>query len=179
VGRIFDRILLRPLTHEDVVQFFRNAFARADLTITRDAEASLALLSGGYPVMMHELGDAAFWENTDDLIDANDAARGAIKAADRVGAKYFSPQVYEEVQSQKYRRILFHTVAERALPGEILRSALQASLPHEDAKTLDNFFSRMVKLGVVRRKRPGAYEYTYPMFPLYLRLERRKQEANG
>jgi hypothetical protein len=176
VGRIFERILLRPMAPKDAKQFFRNAFARVNLSVTKEAEETLADLSGGYPVMMHEIGDATFWENKDAKIDEADAVSGLFTAATRVGEKYFSSQVYKEVQSETYRRILFHTVAKTALPREILRSQLQTSLPNEDAKTLDNFFTRMVKLGVMRRKHPGAYEYTYPMFPLYLGLEKMKQE---
>ena len=177
VGRIFDRILLQPLSKDDVKSFFRKAFDRVNLCATSEAEEFLANLSGGYPVMMHELGDATFWENTDDTVDKNDALIGVVAAAQRVGEKYFSTQVYREVQSDSYRRILFHTVAETAFPGEIKRSELQESLPGEDAKTLDNFFTRMVSLEVMRRKRLGVYEYTYPMFPLYPCLERKIQEA--
>lgn len=179
VGRIFERILLRPMSPKDVQDFFRKAFESTNLVIEQQANALLADASGGFPVMMHELGDATFWMNGDDRIDEDDAVAGLILAAKRVGEKYFSPQVYKEVQSETYRRILFHTVAEKYFPGDILRKSLLASLPTEDARTLDNFLDRMVELGVMRRKRLGVYEYTYPMFPLYLRLERRKQEAAG
>jgi len=177
VGRIFERILLQPMPKDDAREFYRRAFSSVSLTVTVDALDLLADMSGGYPVMMHELGDATFWANSDDRIDGDDALAGLITAARRVGEKYFSSQVYREVQSEVYRRILFHTVADTYLPGEIRRSFLQTSLPNEDAKTLDNFFRRMETLGVMRRKDRGVYEYTYPMFPLYLRLERRKQEA--
>lgn len=177
VGRIFERILLQPLTLEDSRAFFQNAFGHVNLSMTENADLFLAELSGGFPVMMHELGDATFWENKDQQIDVADALSGSFAAARRIGEKYFSPQVYREVQSETYRRILFHTVADSVFPGEIHRRKLQASLPGEDARTLDNFFSRMVKLGVMRRKRAGVYEYTFPMFPLYLGLERMKQEA--
>lgn len=177
VGRIFERILLEPMTKEDGRNFFEKAFTRVGLSVTNDALDFLADMGAGYPVMMHELGDATFWENNDDHIDRDDAIAGVVMAARRVGEKYFSPQVYKEVQSETYRRILFHTVAQTFFPVEIQRSELSSSLPNEEAKTLDNFFGRMVKLGVMRRKRPGVYEYTYPMFPLYLRLVARKQEA--
>jgi hypothetical protein len=165
------------MTREDSRAFFQNAFGRVNLSMAKNADLLLAELSGGFPVMMHELGDATFWENKDQQIDVADALSGSFAAARRIGEKYFSPQVYREVQSETYRRILFHTVADSVFPGEIERRKLHASLPSEDARTLDNFFSRMVKLGVMRRERAGVYEYTFPMFPLYLGLERKKQEA--
>ena len=178
VGRIFERIVLQPLSKADVSQFYTKAFDRVALSATKEAVDFLAELSGGYPVMMHELGDATYWQNTDSRINLDDAMGGLVEAARRVGEKYFSPQVYQAVQSDTYRRILFHTVAETFFPGEIRRSDLSASLPPAEARNLDNFFQRMVDLGVMRRKGPGVCEYAFPMFPVYLRMEKRRQEAS-
>jgi hypothetical protein len=178
VGRIFERIVLRPMPLTEVCQFYENAFASVGATASKDALSELARLSGGYPVMMHELGDATYWCDSDGHIDQQDAREGSFDAAQRVGEKYFSRQVYEEVQSKRYRRILLHTVSGEKYPAEIRRSELQEALPKEDAANLDNFFGRMTHLGVMRRKERGVYEYTYPMFPYYLALEMFKQRES-
>jgi len=178
VGRIFDRIVLHPMPTEEVCQFYENAFASVGVTADKDALSELARLSGGYPVMMHELGDATYWRDSDGHVDLGDARHGGFVAAQRVGEKYFSKQVYEEVQSKRYRRILLHTVSGEKYPAEIRRSELQEALPGTDAANLDNFFSRMTHLGVMRRKERGIYEYTYPMFPYYLALEMFKQRGS-
>jgi len=127
--------------------------------------------------MMHELGDATYWEDTDGNIDDEDAVSGLVEATGRVGEKYFSRQVYDAVQSDTFRRILFHTVKETYFPGEIRRRELIHSLPESAAKNVDNFFQRMADLGVMVRLKQGVYQYAYPMFPVYLRMERRKREA--
>jgi hypothetical protein len=177
VGRIFDRVILKPMPQEDVEQFFGTSFASVNLVIEEDAGRWLAEMSGGYPVMMHELGDATYWEDTDGRIDSDDAVSGLVEAAGRVGEKYFSRQVYDAVQSDSFRQILFHTVKDTFFPGTIRRRDLTASLPADQAKNLDNFFKRMLDLGVMVRVQQGVYRYAYPMFPVYLRMERSKQEA--
>jgi len=177
VGRIFDRIILKPMPQKDVEQFFETSFASVNMVIEASASRWLAEMSGGYPVMMHELGDATYWEDSDGKIDLDDAVSGLVEAAGRVGEKYFSRQVYDAVQSQTFRQILFHTVKDTGFPGDIRRRDLTDSLPQDQAKNLDNFFKRMVDLGVMVRTQQGVYRYAYPMFPVYLMMERSKQEA--
>jgi len=177
VERIFERIVLEPMSREDAIQFFKAAFESVALAISASAASCLAEHSGGYPVMMHELGDATYWENTDDAVDLADAINGLVEATTRVGEKYFSPQVYEAVQSRTFRQILFHTVGKTMFPGDILRGELLESLPTKESRNVDNFFQRMVGLGIMQRVSPGVYRYAYPMFPVYLRMERSKQEA--
>jgi len=177
VGRIFDRVILKPMPQADVERFFETSFASVNMVIEADASRWLAEMSGGYPVMMHELGDATYWEDTDGKVDSDDAISGLVEATGRVGEKYFSRQVYDAVQSQTFRQILFHTVKDTFFPGEIRRRDLTESLPKNQANNLDNFFKRMVDLGVMVRTQQGVYRYAYPMFPVYLRMERSKQEA--
>ncbi len=46
-------------------------------------------LSGGFPMLMHEVGDAVFWSDTDNQIDSTDAVSGVVEAAEVVGRKFF------------------------------------------------------------------------------------------
>jgi len=174
VGRIFERIILKPMPQEEVETFFKRAFNSVGMTIEKDATQLLAEMSGGYPVMMHELGDATYWQDTDGKVDLRDAMKGLVIATERVGEKYFSPQVYKAVQSGTFRNILFHTVSKTPFLEEIRREDLLKSLGEKEARNVDNFFQRMVALGVMKRKAPGVYQYAYPMFPVYLHMERHK-----
>jgi len=179
VGRIFERVILNPMPREDVEQFFDNAFGSVGVAVHGDAKEWLAQLSGGYPVMMHELGDATYWRDKDGEVDLEDAFKGLVEATERVGEKYFSRQVYNAVQSNTFRQILFHTVQDTPFAKEIRRRDLRESLQGSAAKNVDNFFQRMVELGVMVRKGPGVYRYAYPMFPVYLAMERSKHEVEN
>ncbi|MBW1614254.1 MAG: hypothetical protein JRF08_02155 [Deltaproteobacteria bacterium] len=40
-------------------------------------------------MLMHEVGDAVFWSDTDNQIDSTDAVSGVVEAAEVVGRKFF------------------------------------------------------------------------------------------
>ena len=55
---------------------------------------------------MHEIGDSTFWIDTDGKIDADDAFKGVLSAAEKIGQKYLDPKVYKAIRSERYRSIL-------------------------------------------------------------------------
>ena len=76
VARIFDIIDLSPMNEDESKEFFNNMFNKQNISLTSQALSLMVNLSGGFPMLMHEVGDAVFWLDTDNCIDENDAKKG-------------------------------------------------------------------------------------------------------
>jgi len=165
IARIFDVIVLSRLEDKFVAEFFQKAFEeQAGMEVAKDALDAMVKASGGYPALMHEVGDAVFWTDSDNFIDLTDAAKGLVAAAQQVGRKYLDRQVYEALHSEKYRELL-RRCARMAFnsPDRIIR--------RRDLTGADNFLRRMVELSVLQRVRSGEYRFTNELYMLYALME--------
>jgi hypothetical protein len=79
---------------------------KVNVTITEEALQLLSHFSGGFPVLMHELGDAVFKVDKDNSIDTADTLAGIMSSAQVIGAKYIEPNVLATIRSDKYQHIL-------------------------------------------------------------------------
>lgn len=179
LARVFDLVEIQPWTPSESKDFFRNAFAKVGVTVDEDALASLARTSGGLPVLAHEIGDAVFRWDEDRRIDHLDAMRGIFDAADIVGRKHLEPSVLDAIRSERYRTILRKAVK---VPFEMdfRRSELLARLDGKERGVLDNFLTRMKRLGVIRpepSRGAGAYRFANLLHCLYFHME--AQRAAG
>ena len=66
----------------------------------------MATMTGGLPVVAHEIGDAVFRSTSKYPVDSKAATLGVHIAASVVGHKYLQPQIVESLQSEQYREIL-------------------------------------------------------------------------
>lgn len=165
IARIFDVILLSRLEDEFVAEFFQKAFEeQAGMKVAKDALDAMVKASGGYPALMHEIGDAVFWADSDNFIDLTDATLGLVTAAQQVGRKYLDRQVYEALRSEKYRELL-RRCAQMAFnsPDRIIR--------RRDLVGADNFLKRMVELSVLQRVGSGEYRFANELYMLYALME--------
>jgi len=170
VDRIFQPIELSVMDADTARVFYERAFRTADHIYDDAAIALMTSLAGGHPVMWHELGDAVFWEDQDERISVEDVRRGLYLAADSVGRKYLKRQLYDELRSDVYRKILSYIAG--LPPGSAIgrQEALQA-LPNKEAANFDNFIQKMRRLGVVRLgDRRGEYRFTSFLFQFYVFL---------
>ncbi len=164
IARIFDVIVLSRLEDEFVAEFFRKAFEdQAGIKVDRDALDAMVKASGGYPALMHEVGDAVFWANSDNLVDLDDVARGLIAAAEVVGRKYLDRQVYEALRSERYRELLRQCARIAFSSGGTIR--------RRELKGADNFLRRMVDLAVLKRTSSGEYRFANELYMLYALME--------
>ena len=173
LARSIDVVNIEPWSEEESAEFYRNTFHSVDIQIDDAAMAHLVKFAGGLPMLAHEIGDAVFKIDSDKRIDADDAFKGIVTAADIVGRKHIEPSVFQALRSDKYRSILRHVARGQALDG-FRRSDLAAELPDNEKKVLDNFLQRMQKLGVITKDPeggPGAYRFTNRLHALYFRLE--------
>ena len=183
VARIFDIIDLCPMDEKESEEFFNNMFGKQNISVTPQALSLMVRLAGGFPMLMHEVGDAVFWLDTDDSIDEDDAIDGILEAAEVVGRKYLDPQVYRALRSDTYRSIL-RRIGKFPLGTSFQRKDILEKVPNREQKTFDNFLRRIKRLGIISETEiRGEYRFINQLYHLYvgleaLRAEKGKKRAN-
>lgn len=176
--RIFRVVGIEKLSDEEVRNFLRTAFEKTGIKVQTDAMNLMVRYSSGLPVLMHEIGDATFWGDEDGVVDMDDAARGVMNAAEKVGQKYLDPKVYRAIRSESYRSIL--RKLGRILGGRhFKKKEVAAKLDDREKRVFDNFLNRMRKLGVIEpdvERGKGAYNFINEIYPLYITMESEKSQ---
>ena len=176
VARIFDIIELPLMDEVESGEFFRKTFAEESIAVSDAALSIMVQLSGGYPMLMHEVGDAVFWQNTDEEIDIRDARQGIMEAARTVGKKYIDPQISKVLRSTTYSSILWRIGKKLPLGGAFKRQDLLKEIPADEQRKLDNFLNRIKKLGIVDDAEVrGEYRFVNPLFHLYVWYEAKRK----
>jgi len=176
VARIFDIIDLPLMDDTESTEFFGKTFTEESITVSEEAVSLMVQLSGGYPMLMHEVGDAVFWHDTDNNIDVYDARQGIMEAARTVGKKYIDPQISKVLRSKTYSSILWRIGKKLPLGGAFKRQELLKEIPADEQKNLDNFLNRIKKLGIVDDAEVrGEYRFVNPLFHLYVWYEARSK----
>ena len=171
--RIFRVSDVGRLDDAEVRDFLGQAFARVKTTVDDEALRTMSHFCNGIPALMHEIGDATYWVDSDGQIDLNDALAGVGRAAEQVGKKYLDPKVYRAIRSERYRAILPKLVENLAVP-EFEKRGVERRLSPDEKRVFHNFLRKMKELGVIEvdRERPrGAYRFVNPLFPLYISME--------
>jgi energy-coupling factor transporter ATP-binding protein EcfA2 len=179
VARLFTPVALRLWTTAETESFFQTAFGKVDVTVAADALRMLATFSGGLPVLAQEIGHATFAADEDGIVDVVDAGKGVIAAAGIVGAKHLDPTVYDVLRSERYRAIL-RKLGELGPSESLKRAEVRSRLSEAEARVLDNFLTRMKKLGVLvadPEGGAGACRFANPLYPLYVAMEAQRAKA--
>jgi len=171
ISRIFNVIELNSMNNNESEEFFKKAFESADITIEQDALPILTRYSGGLPVLLHEVGDAVYWEDSDGCIGKGDATNGIIHAAENVGRKYLDRQVYQTLRSETYHSIL-RKMGKLPLEAKFRRKELVKEMSDSERRNFDNFRRRMEELGVLAKEEVrGEYRFSNELFRLYVMIE--------
>ncbi|MEW6238856.1 MAG: NACHT domain-containing protein [Candidatus Omnitrophota bacterium] len=173
LDRVFDPIEIRRFNEEETNEFFRKAFEKVGVKVSSASLKLLNVFSNGYPVFMHELGDAVYQINQDNLIDEEDVTQGIRRATRIIGEKYIEPKIVSAIKSIKYKRIL-KRIAEGEILFQFTRKDIQEKLTKEEANVFDNFLRKMRKLDVIQQDAEfgrGAYVFTKALYWLFLRLQ--------
>ncbi len=176
VARIFDVIDLPSMSNSESEDFFNNMFNGQNITVNGEALSLMVGLSGGLPMLMHEMGDAVFWKNDDNRISEKDAIEGVTEAAQVVGRKYIDHQVSKILRSKTYTSIL-RTIHKKApLGGMFNRQQILEALPSTEQNNFDNFLQRARRLGIIRMMGTrGEYKFVNPLHQLYAWSEARNK----
>ncbi len=179
VSRIFNVIELSSMNNNESEEFFKKAFGSVGITIEPGALPTLTRYSGGLPVLLHEVGDAVYWEDSDNSIDKNDTIKGISHAAESVGRKYLDRQVYQTLRSKTYRSIL-RKMGKFPLEAKFKRKELVKEMNDSERRNFDNFRQRMEKLGVLTKGEVrGEYKFTNELFRVYVKIEAFIAEGSG
>ena len=166
-----------PLWSEsECSQFFREAFKRVNVQVKDEALDMMVDFSGGHPALAHEIGDAVFRVDDDGVIDNGDAIKGIGLAAEIVGLKYLEPQVYREIRSERYRKIL-RILASDPQNWSFKRANIIQRLNQNERRVFDNFLRRMQRLGIIEPDEEGgrgAYRFRNLLHFFYFGLEARR-----
>jgi hypothetical protein len=169
VGRIFDVVSIEPMTVEEMSDFFRKAFESVHMTVDSVALDVMTSVSEGFPKIMHLIGNAAYWLDRDGRVDADDAAKAIISAAEEVGKRYVDQQVYAALRSPDYHSILAKVGATPSFMKRDIEKGLRLTEPEK--RKFNNFLRRMQQLKVLRRGYvQGQYVFTMSMVRLYILL---------
>jgi AAA+ ATPase superfamily predicted ATPase len=167
-ARIFNIINLEPMTKSESEEFFTRTFTSHNITVEEKAMEALIMASGGYPMLMHEVGEAIFWEDTDNIIDKKDFA-GFDSAARKVGEKILGIQ-YKTLNSEKYRSIFVKLGLIQKT--EFKRQDLLEILTDTEKSVLDNFLNKIKKIGfIVQTEVRGEYRYANVLYKNYAHME--------
>jgi hypothetical protein len=178
--RIFRVIEIEKLSDQEVHEFFSEAFMGANMKVESDAMELMVKFSSGLPILMHEIGDATFWRDTDGVVDSEDSADGVMAAAENVGRKYLDPKVYRAIRSPRYRSIL-RKLGGVPLARNFLKKDVEKMLNEDEKKVFHNFLQRITKLGVIetdRERGPGAYRFVNEIYPIYIWMESEKSKRS-
>ena len=172
VARIFDVVDLPLMNESESEEFFRKLFGKQAITIDVTALSLMVRLSAGFPMLMHEVGDAVFWQDTDNHINETDARKGISEAARIVGRKYIDPKISKVLRSKTYSSILWRMGKKLPIGVTLKRQELLEEVPEEERKNLDNFLTRIKKLGIIDDAEiRGEYRFVNPLYHLYLWFE--------
>jgi len=173
LDRVFDLITIRPFNEAETRQFYEHTLAKVNVSVTLTALYLLWRFSGGYPVFLHEIGDAVFKIDTDGKIDADDAISGVMSAARIIGAKYIEPKVLDAIWSERYRGILKKIVV-APLERQFAKADLLKRISPEEAKVLNNFLQKMKQMGVIHQDPAmgrGQYRFTSELYAMFFWLQ--------
>jgi hypothetical protein len=120
---------------------------------------------------MHLIGDWAYWNDQDLVIDQDDATTAVIDAAEDFGRKYVDQQVLAALKSQDYRSILSKITSDL----RFLKQDVEKGLDGSERKKFNNFLQKMKALNVLRSGNvAGEYIFNMGLVRLYLFMQRAK-----
>ena len=172
IARIFDIVELPLMSEDESRGFFQEMFKKQNITVAEKALSLMVELSGGYPMLLHDVGDAVFWQDTDNHISEADAKQGIMEAARIVGRKYIDTKISKVLRSETYSSILWQMGKKLPLGATFRRQELLKAVGEKEKKNLDNFLNRIKKLGLVDdAEARGEYTFVNPLYHLYLWFE--------
>lgn len=170
--RVFRVVEIEKLQDPEVRDFFSRAFKKVNIGVEESAMKIMVKYSSGLPTIMHEIGDAIFWIDTDGIIKVDDVVKGVVVAAGNIGKKYLDPLVYRAIRSEKYRSIL-RKLGDSSEP-RFKKNEIVAKLTPEEKRVFDNFLRKMRELGVIisdQESDRGTYKFINDIYPVYILME--------
>lgn len=163
--RIFNELILPPLTKEEISELSQNAIIESnnatnwDLTITKEACADLFGYSEGYPHFAQQIGYSAFEANTDNEISGKDVMQWFFWenwALDRIWKRYYDTFYYRDISSKSHREILSILAKQWNTWSSIKK--IKKDFKGND-NTLKSWLSALVKKNIILKNEKEKWEY--------------------
>ena len=172
VDRIFDVVEISAMTDAEMREFFTRAFDRVQMKVNAEALNTMVHYSAGFPKIMHLVGDAAYWIDSDGVVDRDDAQAAVMAAAEDVGRKYVDQQVYRALRSETYHSILAKIARLGPDAMSFQKAGVAKGLTEDEKRKFNNFLQKMKALKVLRSGDvQGEYVFTMRMVRLYIWLQ--------
>lgn len=172
VERLFVIVEIETLSEKEMNNFFISVFQSVDMTIEPGALKELTFYSAGFPKIMQEIGDAAYWTANENVVDMDVASGAILRAAKELGNKYINPQIYDPLKSDDYKSIL-KQIAEKTDHHSLRfeKKDIEKSLSESEKKKFGNFLQKMKKLQVIKSgDKAGEYIFIQRMTHFYIWL---------
>jgi hypothetical protein len=173
--RIFRVVEIEKLSDAEVEDFLIRAFTSSNMEVERKAMSAIVRYSSGLPILMHEIGEAVFWQDEDGNVDESDTFHGLLVAAGNVGRKYLDPKVYRALRSNRYKSILRKLGEEPVrLSRTFTKRRVEEMLNESERRVFANFLKRIRDLGIIEpdpSKGPGSYRFVNEIYPIYIWME--------
>lgn len=172
LARVFDLIDITPWSDDEARQFYAESFETGNVTVPADWLNELVRFTGGLPVLAHEIGDAVWGAARSPTIAGQEVREGIIRAAGIVGRKLLEPQIFQAIQSDRYRSIL-RKMADSPQRMRFQRAELAARLAEGERGVLDSFLRRMRTLGALEidPEVRGGYRFPNRLHALYFWMQ--------
>ena len=177
LARVFELIDIAPWSDDEAIDFYRNSFDSVGAKIAATDLRQFVQLTGGVPILAHEIGDAV-WRTARGLqIDSKEVREGISTAAELIGWKLVQPQVFRAIRSERYRSILRKRSG--ALRMRFRRSELMERLSDHERRIMDNFLQRMKRLGALETdpEVKGGYRFPNLLHTQYFWMESHRTSA--
>ena len=177
LARVFELIDITPWSDDEVSQFYQQSFDAGGAEISEELLKGLVRFTGGLPVLAHEIGDAVWRTARGPTIEKNEVLKGISTAAEVIGRKLLTPQIFSAIRSESYRSIF------RKMAGEprthFRRAELQKLLTDAEKRGLDNFLRRMTNLGALEKDPEvrGGYRFPNLLHALYFSMESQRRRG--
>ena len=176
LARVFELIDIAPWSDDEVHEFYQTSFDVGKAEVTDDGIERLVTFTGGLPVLAHEIGDAVWRTARTEKIEDSEITEGISIAAEVIGSKLLTPQIFSAIRSESYRSILLK-MADRPRP-HFKRSEIMELLEGTEKKRLDNFLRRMTDLVALQKDVQGQGRYRFPnlLHALYFWMESQRTQ---
>jgi len=166
--RILRVLTLEPLLPAERVEVIRKGLKVAEetngfeVTITEDAEKTIAGFSEGYPHFIQQFAYSAFEADTDNNIDQDDVRQGSTGengAFEQLGVRYFQHLYFDQIGSNAYRAVL-HAMAPH-LDGDVTKQQIREKAGISETK-LTNAIAALKARNIIIPKEGTKGVYRLP-----------------
>ncbi len=176
VIRSFNEIVeIKPWKKSETIKFFKNTFDKKEVQLPDESIDALAHFSEGIPTIAHEIGDHVWRVVDNNKIERKHVWIGIANAAISIGQRFIEREVVQALGSKNYKSILkkIGSASRREIDTTFSKKELLSLeiFTAAEKKTLNNFLTRMIKVGGIIPVGRGVYRFPTTIHRIYFFLK--------